>query len=74
MRKSDLINPTPEDIRQFVVAVAGLACQDFAEGRKSTRTGSKIANMCADRYRIFHRSMATGIYNKTIWTLKSAGQ
>lgn len=64
-------NVTPETMRRFVVAVTGLACQDFEQGRKKYgRTGREICGLTTDKARRLHHKMASGIYNNTIWTLE----
>jgi hypothetical protein len=75
MLKPNLADPTPEDVRQFVVAVTGLALEDWRAGSKQYgRTGKEIVRMCAREWRILHVKMASEIYNKTIWTMESAGK
>lgn len=68
--KPDLVEGGPEDIRNFVVAVVTLATMDYIKGYKEARTGIEIARMLTSQHRLFHRPMATGIYNKTLRTLK----
>jgi len=73
----NLINGTPEDIRQFVTAVVGLAVKEHREGvsagveTTNLRSGNQIANLVgADNRRIFHDKMASTIYAQTIKTLR----
>lgn len=73
MLKPDLANdPSPEDIRNFVVAVTGLACQDYAMGKRQySRSGKDIVGLCAGRHRIFHSKMASSLYNNVMRTLET---
>lgn len=70
----NLINGTEEDVRRFVVAVTGLAVRDFHNGGKQyARTGKEIVTEVGASHRIFHRKMASGIYNNTIATMELMG-
>lgn len=68
----NLIDGTAEDVRRFIMAVSGLAVRDFEQGGKEYgKTGAAIvAEVGASSYRIFHKKMASSIYNQTILTLK----
>lgn len=73
MTKPNLADPTPDDVRNFVVAVVGLAIRDWTLGAKR-KSGAEIVGITAGQYRIFHERMATGIYNQTIRTMECAGR
>lgn len=68
--KPDLVEGGPEDIREFVASVVVLATADYIEKYKEPRTGIELARRLTSNHRLFHRPMATGIYNKTLRTLK----
>lgn len=71
----DLANATPDDIRNFVVAVTGLACHDYYNGAEpGKKTGREIVNKFCRSWRGFHLNMATTIYNKTILSLQFCGK
>ncbi len=75
MSKPNLISGTTEDIRQFVVAVAGLAvAHEYNNVREGLWTGLDLCRELTNGHRIFHRRMATGIYNNTRQTMRCFGR
>lgn len=68
MKKPNLIEGSEEDIRDFVVAVVGLAAKDHRDDHFH-RSGEEILNWVCGPSRIFHARMATGIYNNTRKTM-----
>lgn len=69
--KPNLATGTAEDIRQFVVAVAGLAVDHEANHvRDGLWSGQDLCRELTSQSRVFHRRMATGIYNNTRQTMR----
>lgn len=62
--KIDLINGGSLAIRDFAVSVVGLACRDHRE-KYRRRSGKEIIEATCSQSRIFHKRMASGIYNQT---------
>ena len=71
MHKPNLVNGTREDIRNFVVAVVGLAANDF-DKKNPRKSGEEIVDLCARDVRNMHKRLATTIYNQTRRTLELA--
>lgn len=69
MHKPNLVNGTREDIRNFVVAVVGLAANDF-DKNNPRKSGEEIVDLCAGDVRNMHKRLATTIYNQTRRTLE----
>ena len=69
--KPNLLNGTPEDIRQFVVAVVGLATLDHNK-QAPRKSGAEVVDNCAGEHRKMHVRMASGIYNNSRLTLELA--
>lgn len=68
----NLANGTPEDIRQFVVAVSGLAVEHERNNvRDGAWSGHDLCVTFAASYRGFHERMASTIYNKTRETMRN---
>ncbi len=69
MAKPNLFNGGEEDVRQFVMAVTGLAMEDHRKSAPA-KSGSQLLDLCAGECRRFHAKMATGIYNPVRRTLE----
>lgn len=65
MEKPDIVDGDENDLREFVVAIVGIAAKDHHEKRSKRRSGAELCQMTTIDYRGFHCSMATGIYNKS---------
>lgn len=70
-RRFNMSNPTPEEVRDFVVAVTGMAIADWRKGGTTYgRTGAGITDELCSACREGHARMASGIYNNVIWTME----
>lgn len=57
------------DGRAFISAVVELAYADHAAGRSSARSGEYLCAEFCSEWRMGHRKMASGLYNKIRWSL-----
>jgi hypothetical protein len=69
MSKSNLYNGTIDDIRNFAVAIVGLAGRDHVSN-VAGRSGAELTDLLTGSSRIMHRRMATSLYNNTRRTLE----